>query len=253
MKLQGNFERDSGANRGLRWKRLFLGAAAAGLALVGAAADAGVLIVRSAGPSAKSYPAGRSLPDTARLTLQPGDVVVLLGNDSTRTLRGPGTFTLGSPRPAGGIPMAALARRGRFSALRSGEMGPRNPSIWNVDVSQSGKVCVSNPGAVTLWRPDANDASTVKLAAAGGSAQEEQWPAGEPTLAWPQRLPIAAGSEYEVSLAGSEAPSRVRFDVLPAVPSDTSATAQLLLEKGCQHQLDLLLETVPTEPAAPDK
>jgi hypothetical protein len=209
--------------------------------------------VRSAGPSAKTYPAGRSLPDNARLTLQPGDVVVLLGNDSSRTLRGPGTFTLGTPRPAGGIPMAALARRGRFSALRSSEMGPRNPSIWNVDVSQSGKVCVSNASGVTLWRPDANDRAELKVASAGGASQVAEWPAGEPTLAWPQQVPISAGAEYEVSLAGSEAPSRLRFDVLPSVPSDTSATAQLLLEKGCQNQLDQLLQTVPSEPAAPDK
>ena len=65
---------------------------AATLAMTTAAAPTKVLIVRSAGPSAKSYPPGRSLPENARITLAMGDTLTLLGSAGTLTLRGPGKF-----------------------------------------------------------------------------------------------------------------------------------------------------------------
>ncbi|MDQ4088435.1 MAG: hypothetical protein M3177_10575, partial [Pseudomonadota bacterium] len=70
--------------------------AVAALLVAGAAsAAANVLVVRSSGPSTKSYPPGRSLPDNARIQLQAGDTVVLLSSAGTRTFRGPGSFSPG--------------------------------------------------------------------------------------------------------------------------------------------------------------
>src|ERR1044072_4364883 len=79
----------------LSWDRNKLGrtALAALLAAGAASAAANVLVVRSAGPSARPYPAGRSLADNARITLQAGDSLVILGPTGTRTFRGPGTFS----------------------------------------------------------------------------------------------------------------------------------------------------------------
>ena len=37
------------------------------------------VVVRSAGPSAKSYPPGKALPDNAKIALQPGDSVTVVG------------------------------------------------------------------------------------------------------------------------------------------------------------------------------
>ena len=69
-------------------KLMLLGAAVAA-AMSSTAAVASVVIVRSLGPSSKSYPPGKTLPESAKITLQGGDVVTLLGPSSAQTLRGP--------------------------------------------------------------------------------------------------------------------------------------------------------------------
>ena len=76
-------------------------AIAALLAATATAAAANVLVVRSSGPSAKSYPAGRSLPDNARINLAQGDMVIVLTGGGTRTFRGPGTFSPNCRRARG--------------------------------------------------------------------------------------------------------------------------------------------------------
>ena len=70
-------------------------AAGACIALSGPAFSK-ALVVRSAGPSAKTYPPGKALPDSAKISLQPGDSLTVLGPGSKRTLRGPGTFATAS-------------------------------------------------------------------------------------------------------------------------------------------------------------
>ena len=131
--------------------------AVAMLALAGSSASAAsVLVVRAAGPSAKAYPAGKVLPDSARIALKSGDSIFLLNANSTRTLRGPGTFTVASATSAAAI----AGRRSRFGATRTGEL-PRNPSPWNVDVTQSGRICVA-------------DAAKAAAGEGGGEAQDQR-------------------------------------------------------------------------------
>jgi len=62
------------------------------LAFASTAGLANVVVVKSLGPSAKSYPPGKTLPETAKISLQGGDVVTVLGPASAQTLRGPGNF-----------------------------------------------------------------------------------------------------------------------------------------------------------------
>ena len=62
------------------------------LAALPSAAFANIVIVRSTGPSARTYPAGQQVADTGRIALRTGDRVVLLGPGGTRTLSGPGNF-----------------------------------------------------------------------------------------------------------------------------------------------------------------
>jgi hypothetical protein len=121
-------------------------------------ASASVLVVRSSGPTSKTYRPGRVLPDDAKVALALGDVLVVLAQDSARTLRGPGTFALSGPRNAL-RPAVNPARRGRFSSLRTAGIVPRSPTLWHVDVSQNGKVCVADPNDVKLWRPNPADRS----------------------------------------------------------------------------------------------
>jgi hypothetical protein len=220
---------------------LKIGAAAIAFA-ASSASVATVLVVRATGPSAKVYPPGKALPERAKIQLQPGDSVMLLNTNGARTLRGPGTFTVA----ASGEGLAAQAnRRARFSAMRSAEI-PLNPSPWNLDVTQSGKLCVSNPAKLTLWRPTKDDA--IKLTIRGGGAEQTiEWPAGKDTIAWPASLPVTSGGEYELSQPGTGDMARVTFVTLASPPTDTISTAQSLIANGCNNQLDVLVEGASTD------
>lgn len=219
-------------------------AAVAGL--VGAdVASATALVVRSSGPSAPNFRPGKALPDNAKVALKPGDVLTVLASDSTRTLHGPGTFALAS---AGGDSRLSImaGRRGRFSALRTAGIVPRSPTIWHVDVSQSGKACLADPKSVMLWRSSAAKPATLTITRAGGTPQTAEWPAGQATLAWPDQVPIAAGTEYQVSVTGEKPPAKVTFATLSSVPTDLSSVAKALIDQNCDNQLNMLIETLPT-------
>lgn len=226
-------------------RRFLLACTAAASMLVADAAFANVLVIRSTGPSSTSYKPGRALPDNARVALRPGDELIVLASDSTRTLKGPGNFALASAAPAA-APQLNSMRRGRFSALRTAGIVPRSPTIWHVDVSQSGKVCLADPSNVTLWRPNATRDVKLTLTGANGSTQTADWPAGQATLAWPTGMSIVPGADYQVSWAGNPKPTHISFATLSSMPTDLTSVAQALIEKNCQNQLDLLIETVPS-------
>jgi len=236
----------------LSWDRNKLGRAAlAALLAAGAAsAAANVLVVRSAGPSARAYPAGRSLPDNARITLQAGDSLVILGATGTRTFRGPGTFSPSAAVQAGPRTLAASdGRRARIGAVRNAGIVPRSPTIWHVDVTQSGTICLAGTSNVMLWRPDAGVPTTLTITPPGGRARTAQWPAGQATLAWPSGLPIVNGGAYSFSQAGVAVPAQITFRTLGSEPADLQAVAAALIENGCQEQLEVLVETQPDQSA----
>ena len=125
-----------------------LAGATLAIALISTAAIANVVVVKSIGPSAKAYPRGKTLPAAAKIKLQGGDVVTILGPGAAQTFRGPGDFDTTQ------ISLdSAAAQRGRFGALRTGKVA-HSPSIWDIDVTQSGNVCVVDAKKVQLWRPD---------------------------------------------------------------------------------------------------
>lgn len=216
-----------------------------------ASASANVLVVRSSGPSASGYPAGRSLADNARITLRGGDTLVVLDARGTRTFRGPGTFTPSTAAAAGQrTAQAAGDRRARIGAVRSAGILPASPTtIWQVDVSQSGTICLANTSDVTLWRPDASQTATLAISGPRGAARTVEWPAGRTTMAWPSDLPIAGG-EYQLAQQGVAVPSRISFRTLNAAPSDMQGVAEALIRNGCQEQLDLLVDSAPADIAS---
>jgi len=222
-------------------KLLKVGTAAIALA-ASTASLATVLVVRAAGPSAKVYPPGKALPESAKIKLEAGDSVMLLNSNGARTLRGPGTFAVASS----GDGLAASAnRRGRFSAMRSADVR-LNPSPWNLDITQSGKLCVANAAGLTLWRPQNED--PIKLTIKGaGSEQTLDWPAGKDTIRWPASLPVNSGAEYQLSQPQSGDTARVTFVTITNPPSDTVSTAQSLIANGCMNQLDVLVDGAPSQ------
>ncbi len=225
-------------------------AAIAAVALASAsAAAANILVVRSSGPSAKSYPPGRSLAPNARVVLRQGDTLVLLDGRGTRTVRGPGNFAAGAAAQVGtrsALTVNNNGRIGRIGASRGTPETLRPPSIWHIDVSQSATACVADPRNVILWRPNATQTVNLSIAPAGssGNARTFTWTAGQTTLAWPADLAVSNDAEYRLSVQGVAVPARIRFRVLPAQPSGLDAQAQAFIQNACQAQLDVLIDTV---------
>src|SRR5687768_16635200 len=192
-----------------------------------ATATAKVVVVRSVGPSAKAYPPGKALPESASIKLGNGDAVTLLGPSSSRTLRGPGTFT------ASTVDRSSLAmsvgRRSRFGAMRSGEISAK-PSLWDVDVTRNGKTCIAEPAKLKLWRPNAEANATLNIRGGAGS-QAIDFPAGHASVPWPAKLPVADGGEYQLEWDGSGEPNKVNFVMVKTPPSDDLVdAAQVLID-----------------------
>src|SRR3569623_3618718 len=75
-------------------------AIAAALAATAGAASADILVLRADGPSAKAFPPGKRLPDTARLVLKASDELIVLDSRGTRTIRSPRNIVAGVAPPA---------------------------------------------------------------------------------------------------------------------------------------------------------
>lgn len=214
--------------------KLIAWSSAAAIALISSSAVADVVVVRSLGPSAKAYPPGKTLPPNAKITLQGGDVLTVLGPNSARTLRGPGNFAAAQVSLA-----SAAGQRGRFGALRAGEVA-QNPTIWDIDVTQSGKVCVADSAKLQLWRPEKGDAATIEISGSDGRVEKLSWAAGKSLASWPAALPVKTGGKYQIALQTGDK-SSVDIVTVGSVPTDLVGTAQLLIQNGCENQLDLLV------------
>ena len=219
-------------------RKPMLWGAAIALGLGSTTAVASVVVVKSLGPSSKAYPPGKTLPESAKITLQGGDVVTVIGPSSAQTLRGPGNFDAKQVALA-----AAAGQRGRFGALRAADVA-HNPSIWDIDASQSGKVCVSNASKLQLWRSDKEAAITVKIRDADGKSQELSWAAGAALASWPSALPVKDGGVYQVEWPDGGDSSKLEIvTIVPPPPEDLVGSAQALIAHGCEKQLDLLVQS----------
>ena len=134
-----------------------------------------------------------------------------------------------------------VGRRSRFGAMRSGEISAK-PSLWDVDVTRNGKTCIAEAGKLKLWRPNAEAGATLNVRGGGGS-QSVEFPAGHASVPWPAKLPVSDGGEYQLEWDGSGEPNKVSFVMVKAPSDDLVDAAQVLIDKGCQAQLDLLVET----------
>ena len=228
--------------------------AAVSLMLCSVAADAAVLVVRSSGPSAKSFPAGRALPDKAPIALKANDMLVLLDSRGTRTLRGPGNFDASASAAAAGSALSAVtaqnnSRRVRIQAVRGGPTGAtQGRNVWQADVARSGPVCVASPADLGLYRADTSHEAdvTIRNSASGASAVVHFEP-GQNISPWPSALPVAGGGKFK--LVGMGNPATLDIRMLTPVPAGLEGIAQSFITHGCQAQLDVLIDTF-TSPSA---
>ena len=187
-----------------------------------------------------------SLPDGARLTLiersgrmtnldgahegpvPPADTAASGGDDTDWNVL---KRLIGSPEASSTV----------LGAARTGASDiPPPPGVWDVSADSSGPRCVRT-GKLTLWRRNADGATSVTLRSAAGRHEGIAWPAGEHRLAVPEQMAREDG-RLIVSL-GSELRD---FDL--SVPPDGLGDAPAgrvlawLAEKDCRRQALALIE-----------
>ncbi|MFN3475694.1 MAG: hypothetical protein ACK4ZW_16765 [Blastomonas sp.] len=233
-----------------------LGFAASTVASTAAMAQS--MVVRSAGPSAAQYPAGKKLPANTKVVLKASDRVTVLDKAGTRVLTGPGTFTLDgtvnrdqtqSTQIASLLSTSGGASRTRTGAVRGAPSeakpaAPRSPNLWFIDASKSGKFCVAEPNRLLFWRSNVADDVNLKLSGKGGPSADLLWKKGSGNRVWPfAEVPVVSGSSY--TLTGPDGAAKtIDLVVLPSVPTEIDEVAGTLIENGCENQLSLLVESM---------
>lgn len=231
--------------------RLGSGAVALACALgFGGAAIAQTIVISASGPSARSYPAGKSLTAGTRIVLAAGDTLTVLDSRGTRTLRGPITTAAEAAATTTNPSFAALVatqnrRRARTGAIRGTGEPPKPSNLWYVNATAEGTVCVTDAATVQIWRPDMQKAATLTVKAESGPATASvPFIVGQSVTSWPSALPVTEGSSYLLSGAGLAQPVRLRFTMLGTPPSDPAGTYAALDAKGCTAQKQLLLSAM---------
>lgn len=222
--------------------------AGATIAIVAPDAARAGTVVKSSGPSAAEYPVGKKLKDTDRITLKEGDSITVLTAQGTRVISGAGTHVVGARGAASSAKFALLtrqksARRVRTGAVRGGEGAATNPSIWNVDVTQSGTFCLADASIVRLWRPDKEGVATYSIAKPTGTTVNVLFDDGDADAPWDtNQMPLAADTEFTIRGPGGVPETRVNFAMIDfdADNSDAETLAETFIENGCMAQLELL-------------
>ena len=85
------------------------------------------------------------------------------------------------------------------------------------------------------------DATYTVRAAGGSGGQTVEFPDGGVLAPWDAlALPVAAGSEYNVSGPNGSIEGALTFVVLDTIAEEPEALAAQLIENGCTRQLELL-------------
>jgi hypothetical protein len=103
-------------------------------------------------------------------------------------------------------------------------------------------MCVSDASKLKLWRPQTEAAAKLHIQGAG-KHQSIDFAPGEVAVSWPKSLPVTDGSEYQIEVEGGEDAAKMSFVKVSSPPTDLVGAAELLIAKGCQNQLDLLVES----------
>lgn len=214
-----------------KWLSSFAGLAALAFS---APALAEYLVVKSSGPSGKAYPPGTELARNSKIKLELGDGLMILGPYRIYRLRGPGTFSLSWAKQA-----SLVGRRGRFGARRTASA---EPSVWDIDISKGGRICVADPDKLVLRREEPSKEIQLTITAGDRPAARVTWPAGTRKIAWPGQLRIEDGATYKLIGADGAVYGALRFVAVPRSSTIPVAAAKALIAGGCHAQLSKLIE-----------
>ena len=222
--------------------------AGAAFALTAPGAASAGTVVKSSGPSAAEFPVGKKLKDTDRITLKDGDSVTVLTAKGTRVISGAGIHVVGARGAANSTKFASLtrqksARQLRTGAIRGGDQDVTNPNIWNVDVTQSGKYCLADPGIVRLWRPDKEAVATYSITKPSGAAVNIIFDADDADAPWnTSEMALDEGTEFTIRGPGGVPETKVTFAIITFDPAtaDAETLGETFIENGCMGQLELL-------------
>jgi hypothetical protein len=229
-------------------KRAGKAMALAGAALLLPMAAMAGVVVKSTGPSANKFPVGSKIDDNAAITLREGDVVTVLTADGTRVMRGAGTFRVADRPQVAADRFASFTRKRAATRVRTGAVRGENdapvtnPSLWYVDVTRSGTICLYDLASVRLWRPGTTGTSTYRMFnRENGAAVDVTFDEAVMIAALdPARLPIVEGAPYTITGPGSATSAQVNFVLLAEDYATPDALAEALFAKGCSVQLETL-------------
>jgi hypothetical protein len=226
--------------------------ALAGAALLLPVAALAGVVVKSTGPSASRYPVGTKIDDNASITLREGDVVTVLTADGTRIIKGAGTFRVGDRPQVAADRFASLTRKRAANRVRTGavrgepEGEPTNPSLWYVDVTRSGTICLYDLATVRLWRPGTTGTSTYRMFnRENGAAVDVTFDEAVMIAALdPARLPIVEGAPYTITGPDNATSAQISFVLLGEDFATPDALADALIAKGCSVQVEALASSL---------
>lgn len=214
--------------------------------------SAQTIVVRSDGPSAAAYPAGKRIADGGQLALKRGDSVTILGEKGTREFKGPGAFRIDAATVTAGRLGKALAnsgsRQARTGAVRGGGRWDRPSNPWMLEADKSGTVCFSQARMVELWLPQINFAYSMKLTRLNDNKGVPlALNPGQRIASWPAaQLPPMAGERIRVDTVSSDSAATIEFADIGPAPASRVDLAEAFIRKGCRAQLDVLLNSAGT-------
>jgi hypothetical protein len=232
---------------GVLFCSLFLLASDASVAAGGA-----LVLVAKGGDVAARHAPGSKVAFGTTFELAESETVVLLLGKRTRRFTGPGSFTLGNEAAGGATPgdggldaLVAFLRRpegGRVTvgAVRGGSV-ERPPNLWLVDATTNGPKCIRGDAPPVLWRGSDVPATRVSIEAMEtGIRRFFDWPAGESTIWWPERLPVKDRAHYLVDL-GQQRHREISLQRIGEMGDEPGILLLQLSERGCLGQIEMLL------------
>ncbi len=117
------------------------------------------------------------------------------------------------------------------------------PNMWALDVTATGSACVRRGEDAVLWRPQPRPATSISFTrrtANAGAPVTKPWRINDPTLPWPNELPLDEGTSYVVTLDTSTTQHILTVHVAPTTDSET-ATLDWMASAGCTAQAKALL------------